>query len=219
MKKLFIPLMVVIIFSSCKENEKTKVENETKPEAAANIAVSKWMSWDGGMDVAGVTDTGYKMPNVIFHVANMVNTPVGSAPSGMVLYQTDTASAPIVMGFVSSKKEVGDYFGPNIFAGTPFEKAPTLIADFKFTNDGTTATAIVKVDGHTFECTMTDFGSPYLINRVPSAMPPFYQQGVEQKTGKTTLKFDGKEINLFIPPVGITGGPGSVLSPNGVYAR
>ena len=60
---------------------------------------------------------------------------------------------------------------------------------------------------------------PYLINRAPSVMPPFHQQGVEVKAGKTILKVDGKEVNIIIPPVGITGGPASVYSPNGVYAR
>jgi len=50
-------------------------------------------------------------------------------------------------------------------------------------------------------------------------MPPFYQQGVEIHAGKASLKVNGKAIDIIIPPVGISGGPASVVSPNGVYAR
>ena len=70
-----------------------------------------------------------------------------------------------------------------------------------------------------FEIEMSDFSDPYLINREPAAMPPFHQQGVEIHAKKATLKVNGETINIIIPPVGISGGPASVVSPNGVYAR
>jgi hypothetical protein len=123
------------------------------------------------------------------------------------------------MGFVSTNNTVGSYFGPNIFAGTPFEKAPVLNATFEIKGGKEKATAKVVVGGHTFELEQTNLSTPYLISRAPSTMPPFHQQGVEVKAGKTILKVDGKEVNIIIPPVGITGGPASVYSPNGVYAR
>ena len=66
---------------------------------------------------------------------------------------------------------------------------------------------------------MSDFTAPYLIDRAPSAMPPFYQQGVEIHAQKVVLKVNGEEVKIIVPPVGITGGPASVVSPNGVYAR
>lgn len=66
---------------------------------------------------------------------------------------------------------------------------------------------------------MSDFSDPYLINRVPAAMPPFHQQGVEIHARNASLKVNGHAINIIIPPVGISGGPASVISPNGVYAR
>ena len=50
-------------------------------------------------------------------------------------------------------------------------------------------------------------------------MPPFYQQGVEIHAKKVLLKINDEAISIIIPPVGITGGPASVVSPNGVYAR
>jgi hypothetical protein len=75
------------------------------------------------------------------------------------------------------------------------------------------------VGAYTFEVEMSDFSTPYLIDRKPAAMPPFYQQGVEIHAKKVVLKVNGETINIIIPPVGITGGPASVVSPNGVYAR
>lgn len=215
-----------MLFIACNETPKTESQSaETKKEASkeastwANPNVTQWMSWEGGVDVVGVTDKNLKMPNVIFHVANMVNTPVGNAPSGMVLYQPDSTKPPVVMGFVSTKKEVGAYFGPNIFAGTPFEKAPVLDATFDVKYSSTGATAKVVVGGHTFEAVFSDLGKPTLINRAFGSPMPFYQQGVEQAVGKAVLKMDGKEITMMVPPVGLAGGAGAVVSANGVYAR
>jgi len=181
--------------------------------------VTKWMSWETGVDLVAVTSPDLQMPNVIVHLGRMVNTPVGSASSGMIFWQPDTNAAPVVMGFVSTDATVGAYFGPNIFADTPFEGAPVLDATIDINFDGTTAYSKCVVGGHTFEVEMTDLSAPYLINREPAAMPPFHQQGVEMSCGKTILKVDGVVINIIIPPVGNTGGPASVVSPNGVYAR
>lgn len=181
--------------------------------------VSKWMSWEGGIDLAAVTSPDLQMPNIIVHLARMVNTPVGSAASGMVLYQPDPAGMPAVMGFVSTDAEVGKYFGPNIFAGTPFEQAPVLDASIHIELTADKAIAKLETSGFTFEVEMSDFTDPYLINREPSAMPPFYQQGVEIHARKVVLKVNGEEVKIIVPPVGITGGPASVVSPNGVYAR
>lgn len=181
--------------------------------------VTKWMSWEGGVDLVALTSPDLQMPNVIIHLGRMVNTPVGSAPSGMIFWQPDTNAAPVVMGFVSSNATVGAYFGPNIFADTPFEHAPVLDGTIEINYDGVSAYSKCVVGGHIFEVEMTDLSAPYLINREPSAMPPFYQQGVEMSCGKTILKVDGVVIDIIIPPVGITGGPASVVSPNGVYAR
>ena len=181
--------------------------------------VSNWMSWEGGIDLAAVTSPDLQMPNVIVHLGRMVNTPVGNAASGMILWQPDPNAMPAVMGFVSTNAEVGKYFGPNIFAGTPFEQAPVLDAkiDIHITSDKAISTLVVG--SYTFVVEMSDFSEPYLIDRKPSAMPPFYQQGVEIHAKKVSLKINGEVINIIVPPMGITGGPASVVSPNGVYAR
>ncbi len=182
-------------------------------------AVKQWMSWEGGIDLVAVTSPELQMPNVIVHLGRMVNTPVGNAPSGMIFWQPDPQAAPVVMGFVSTDAKVGAYFGPNIFAGTPFENAPVLDAEIKIDITSSSAKSTCVVGGITFEVELSDFSEPYLIDRKPSAMPPFYQQGVEIHARKATLKVNGESINIIIPPVGISGGPASVVSPNGVYAR
>lgn len=181
--------------------------------------VTKWMSWEGGIDLTAVTSPDLQMPNVIVHLGRMVNTPTGDAPSGMLFWQPDTNAAPLVFGFVGTDEKVGAYFGPNIFAGTPFEAAPVLKATIDIEINETTAKAKCVTGDYTFEVEMSDFSEPYLIDRKPSAMPPFYQQGVEIHAKKATLKVNGETINIIIPPVGISGGPASVVSPNGVYAR
>jgi hypothetical protein len=181
--------------------------------------VSKWMSWEGGVDLVAVTDASLQMPNIIIHLGRMVNTPVGNAPSGMILWQPDPNAMPAIMGFVSNNPQVGAYFGPNIFAGTPFEGAPVLNASIDIDITAERAYSKCVVGGFIFEVEMSQLSSPYLIDRKPSAMPPFYQQGVEQSCGNTVLKVNGEVINIIIPPVGITGGPASVVAPNGVYAR
>jgi hypothetical protein len=181
--------------------------------------VTNWMAWEGGIDLVAVTDPNLQMPNIIVHLARMVNTPVGSAPSGMVLYQPDPNAMPAVMGFVSTNETVGKYFGPKIFAGTPFEAAPVLNASIDIQIHADKAISTLVVGDYTFEVTMSGFSAPYLIDRKPSAMPPFHQQGVEIHAQQVSLKVNGEAINIIVPPVGITGGPASVVAPNGVYAR
>lgn len=181
--------------------------------------VNKWMSWDGGVDLVAVTSPTLQMPNVIVHLAKMVHTPVGSAPSGMILWQPDANAMPAVMGFVSTNLDVANYFGPNIFAGTPFEQAPSLEASIEINLQSDTCFSKCVVGGFTFEVEMSGLSAPYLINREPAAMPPFWQQGVEQVSTVNVLKINGEVINIIVPPVGISGGPASVVSPNGVYAR
>lgn len=181
--------------------------------------VTKWMSWEGGVDLAAVTSPDLQMPNVIIHLGRMVNTPVGNAPSGMIFWQPDPKGMPAVFGFVGTDEKVGSYFGPNIFAGTPFENAPVLkaVIDINITADKAVSKCVVG--DYTFEVEMGDFSEPYLIDRKPAAMPPFYQQGVEIHAKKVSLKVNGEVINIIVPPVGISGGPASVVAPNGVYAR
>ncbi len=181
--------------------------------------VTHWMAWEGGVDVAGFTSQNFAMPNVIVHVARMVHTPVGSAPAGMIFWQPDANTNPQVVGFVSHDLGVARYFGPTIFKGTPFEQAPALQAKIEISNSAGSASARVTVNGTVFETEISSLKPLELIHRAPAAMSPFWQQGCEAGAGKATLKVNGKDVSITVPPVGIGGGPGAVWSPSGVYAR
>jgi hypothetical protein len=183
------------------------------------MAMTRWMSWEGGVDLVAATAPGLEMPNVIVHVARMVHTPVGSAPAGIVLWQPDPAAAPVVCGFVSPDPVVAAYFGPNIFAGTPFEQAPALVGKIEITSGPDACSARVEVGGHLFETALGGLAPAEVIQRSPLATAPFVQQGLEAPAAVATLRVDGHEVEIIIPPVGITGGPCAVSAPCGLYAR
>jgi len=184
------------------------------------MAITNWMAWEAGVDLVAVTDKNLQMPNIIVHIARMVHTPKGSAASGMILYQPNPSSNPEAMGFVSHDLEVGKYFGPKIFAGTPFENAPALKANIEvLLNLPNSVGCKVKVGNHLIETTLSELSQLELINRAPAQMPPFFQQGLEAKAGKASLRVNGKEIPIIVPPAGISGGPAAVWSPAGIYAR
>jgi len=183
------------------------------------MAKNNWMSWEGGVDLIAKTSAEIEMPNVIVHVARMVHTPVGSAPGGMLFWQPDPAAAPLAFGFVSSDKTVADYFGKHIFAGTPFENAPSIIGTITIETSGDEASALVEIPGFVFKTRLSGFAEQELINRSPLPTAPFHQQGLEAAASTASLEVNGEKIELTIPPVGITGGPCAVLAACGVYAR
>jgi len=181
---------------------------------------SNWMSWVGGVDLVACTAPGLPQPNVIVHVARLVQTPRGAAAAGMVLFQPDPAAAPLVMGFVSSDPDhVGAYFGPSIFADTPFATAPVLAAQIEIEAGAGSVGATVRTGGHVLRTRLSGLGAAALVHRAPAAMTPFWQQGLESAAASAQLWFDGREIPLVLPPVGITGGPAAVHAPCGLYAR
>jgi hypothetical protein len=183
------------------------------------MSLNHWMSWEGGVDLVAKTAETIEMPNVIVHVARMVHTPVGSAPAGMLFWQPDPAAAPLAFGFVSTNPALGAYFARHIFAGTPFENAPALDGTIEIEYTAERATARVVVPNFVFETVLTGFSDTTMIDRTPSPMAPFRQQGLEAAAAQATLAVNGVDIQIVIPPVSITGGPGAVLASAGIYAR
>ncbi len=184
------------------------------------MPVNHWMSWEAGVDLVALTDTKLVAPNVIFHVARMVHTPVGSAPAGMLLWQPDAAAQPLLAGFISTDLNVARYFGPNIFAGTPFQHAPALQAQIDITLSlPGGVSAKVQAAGFTFESHLSKLGGVENIHRQPSPFTPFVQLGLEAPAASATLKVNGQTIPLVVPSIGITGGPGAAWSPTGIYSR
>ncbi|MBL8752458.1 MAG: hypothetical protein JNK15_04075 [Planctomycetes bacterium] len=183
------------------------------------MAIKNWMSWEGGVDLVAMTKPGLSMPNVILHVARMVHTPIGSAPSGMVCWQPDPAGAPAVLGFVSADAKLAAWFGPNIFAGTPFEKAPALQAKIEITVGNDRVGSRIEVAGHVFEVAMSGLSPLELVHRAAGSPMPFAQQGPESRAAKAELKVNGKAVAITVPPLSMGGGPGALWAPAGVYAR
>jgi hypothetical protein len=184
------------------------------------MPVNQWMSWEAGVDLVALTDSKLTSPNVILHVARIVHTPVGSAPAGMIFWQPDPAMPPKVAGFISTNLAVAKYFGPNIFAGTPFEGAPAIEAQIHITpaHPGS-ASAKVHAAGFTFETHLTGLGSLVNIHRQPGPMTPFLQTGLESPADTATLKVDGRPVPIIVPPIGISGGHAAVWAPAGIYSR
>lgn len=181
------------------------------------MSVTKWMSWEGGVDLVALSKADLQMPNVIVHVARMVHTPVGSAPAGMILLPDETG-APKVMGFVSSDKTVGDYFGPNIFAGTPFESAPTLIGDISVKGNSALSEAVVNVAGFEVVLRFEELGELVRVDR-QSPNLPFHDASLEAAAGSVQLTVNGEEMSIIVPPAGMSGGPAAVFSAAGTYSR
>jgi hypothetical protein len=183
------------------------------------MAMNDWMSWEGGVDLVAKTHAELEMPNVIVHLARMVHTPAGSAPSGMIFWQPDVTAPPLACGFVSSDAEVARYFANHIFAGTPFEGAPAILGAITIGINAERATARLEIPGFVFETHLAEFSEAILINREPLPTAPFYQQGLEAAAGHACLKVNGTKVDLVIPPAGMTGGPCAVVTACGVYAR
>jgi hypothetical protein len=185
------------------------------------MTISNWMSWEGGVDLAGSTIPGSTQPNIIVHVARLVHTPVGSAPSGMILFQPDLAKAPLFMGFISTDLQVGNYFAPKVFTDTPFEAAPTLLAkiiiDTAHLPDA--VSAHILIDGYEIEAELSNFESLVSIDRSIGSPLPFSQQGLEAAATNVSLKINGNSIDTHLLPTSITGGASAVWSPTGIYAR
>ncbi len=171
-----------------------------------------WMSWEGGVDLLGCTVSGLPMPNAIIHVARLVHTPRGSCPAGMVFWQPDPAGAPLLFGFIATDPAIGAYFGPTLFAGTPFEQAPVLSATISTTIEANGGSARIEVGGHLIETTLSSLSPQVLVDRAPGGMAPFRTQGVERQAGSGTLRIDGKDIAL-------ANVSGSLVSAAGVYGR
>ena len=184
------------------------------------MQVTNWMSWEGGVDLVATTIPGAEQPNVIVHIARMVHTPLGSAASGMVFYQPDPSAAPAFMGFVSTDPQIGAYFGPNIFAGTPFENAPVLEAQIEvFTSLPSGVGCRVTIEGFEIETRLSNLAALELVERPFGAPLPFVQQGIEAAANQISLRLNGEDIPIDFLPVGLSGGACAVWSPTGVYSR
>ena len=184
----------------------------------SNLPVTAWMSWEGGVDIVGMTKPGLTQPNLILHVARMVHTPIGTAASGLVVWQPDPAAPPVIFGMISEDPRVGAYFGPQIFAGTPFEKAPVLPAKISIEILGDKAASRIEVAGHIFTVTLTGLAPIQMVDR-PAGPMPFRHLGLESAATTVVVTIDGKPVAVTIPSTTPGTGPAAVYSQTGLYAR
>ncbi len=183
--------------------------------------ISSYMSWSDGVDLVAVTAPGLPMPNVIVHFARMVHTPVGSAPAGMIFIPDAANPAqPRVMGFVSTNAAVGAYFGPRIFAGTPFENAPVLLGaiDITLSLAQKKATVRISVADLVIESTLSNLGELQLADR-PAGNLPFGEHAIEARATAAQVTVNGQPLAFILPPTGMSGGPAAAYSATGFYAR
>jgi hypothetical protein len=185
------------------------------------MTVTQWMAWEGGVDLVGSTIPGSNQPNLIVHVARIVHTPVGSAPSGLVLFQPDPQQPPLFMGFVSTDLRVGNYFGPKIFADTPFAEAPTLLSKIIIDTSRlpNSVSSHVLIAGYEIEVEFSSLGDLTKIDRSIGSPLPFSQQGLEADAATVSVKINGDPIEFNLLPMSISGGASAVWSPAGIYAR
>lgn len=182
------------------------------------MSVSHFMSWIGGVDLFSSTP-GAGQPNVIVHVARTVTTPVGSAPSGLIFFQPEPDQPPLFAGFVSAEPAVGAYFGPHIFAGTPFENMPLLTAQIEITETPSIVSAKVVIPGYTIEVGLSALEPLQKVDRPAGAPFPFTQQGVESHAAAESLRINGETIALSPLPYSAEMGGSSVWAPGGTYTR
>lgn len=182
------------------------------------VSITKWMSWEGGVDLVASTIENSAMPNVIVHFARMVHTPAGSAASGMLLLP-DASGAPKIMAFVSTDQTIGNYFAANVFAGTPFEQAPAMTGEISVEIDfPRAAKAIVKVRDFDVRLELSDFGELVRVNR-QSPNLPFSDDSLEAAARSIELIVNGEKMNIIVPPAGLSGGAPAVYAATGFYAR
>lgn len=179
----------------------------------------QWIAWEGGVNLIAKTSAELDLPNIIFHAAHLIHTPVGSASLGMFLWQPDPASPPVRFGFVSAVSKVSSYLSDEMFVGTPFQGAPnlagtvdTMVADGK-------ATARLEIPGYNVTITLEDLSSPNLIQRPPTPTAPFYQNLLEAVAGRASLTVNDEAIDLIVSGSGIMGGPSAFTAPLGFYTR
>lgn len=176
-----------------------------------------FLSWTDGVDALLKPSDDAPLPHVLVHVARVTNTPWGIAPAGMLLINPDMKEVPDFFGFVCADEELGKYFGPKIFKGTPFEQAPVFKANINIHVDFPgNVRATIEVAGHVCELEMSSFDAAQYYNRDPFPMP-FRQNVIEAKASSATFKWNGKIIGGALPATGIGSGLPACYSPSGMY--
>lgn len=175
-----------------------------------------FLAWLDGIDAMLKPTPDSPLPNVLVHTARVVSTPMGICKAGMILINPENKEMPDFVGFVAEDVELGQYFGPKIFKGTPFEGAPVHQAEMNFEIDFPgKVVCTVKAAGHTIELELSEFDNAQYYHRPPGM--PFTQNVIEACAHKAVFKFDGNVIPGELPPEGMAGGLPACYAPTGLY--
>ena len=175
-----------------------------------------FLAWHDGVDAMLKPAPDAPLPNVLIHTARAVNTPIGICKGGMILMNPDNKDMPDFFGFVAEDPEMGKYFGPRIFKGTPFEGAPVYQAEMNFDIDfPQKVTCTVKADGHVIELELTGFDDAKYYHRPP--VMAFTQNVIEARAHEAVIRFDGNIIPDQLPAEGLAGGLPACYAPAGLY--
>ena len=175
-----------------------------------------FLSWFDGVDAMLKPTPDAPMPNVLVHVARITNTPAGMTPGGMLLINPDNKEMPDLFGFICEDEELGKYYGPKIFKGTPFENAPVLVAKISMNIDFPNSVSTkIEVADHVIELELSNFDEAQFYHREGGM--PFTQNVVEALAHTAVFKFDGRVLEGQLPESGIGGGLPAVYSPAGIY--
>jgi len=129
-------------------------------------------------------------------------------------------SQPRVVGFVSTNATVGAYFGPRIFAGTPFENAPVLLGsiDIALSLAQKRAKVRISVADLVIESTLSGLGELDQVDR-PAGNLPFSEHALEARATTAQVTVNGQPLAIILPPTGMSGGPAAAYSAAGFYLR
>ena len=175
-----------------------------------------FLAWYDGVDAMLKPGPDSPLPNVLIHTARIVSTPMGLCKAGMILVNPQNKAMPDFVGFVAEDVEMGRYFGPRIFKGTPFENAPVHQAEMVFGIDyPNTVTVSVTAAGHVIELELSRFDAAQYYHRPPAM--PFTQDVIEAQAHKAVFRFDGKVIPGELPQTGLAGGLPACYAPAGLY--
>ena len=180
--------------------------------------IESWLSWEYGVDITASTVENARQPNLVIHAARQVFTPVGSGAAGLILFTPPRACEPTLRYVVSQNYEVGRYCATQVFAGTPFEDAEVCGGEVVVGERGANIEIRVKTAAVEIEALLENIGVLQEVMR-PRGVLPYAQNQLEAGVQTVSLRLDGREQLLYLPPGIAEIAPLALWKPCGHYSR